>query len=228
MQPVLQVARTTELSLAQHKVLRNTYFMLALTMVPTIIGAGIGVSMKFAFLAGSPIIASLLFLAGAFGFFFAIEKTKNSSLGVVLLLAFTFFMGLWLSQILQVALSFRNGGQLIGLAAGGTAAVFFTLAGVATVTRKDFSFLGKFLTVGLILVIIAMLANLFFQVPAVALTLSTLAVLLFSGFILYDVSRIIHGGETNYVSATLALYLDIYNLFVSLLHLIMAFSGERD
>jgi modulator of FtsH protease len=228
MQPVLQIPRTAELSLDQHKVLRNTYFMLALTMVPTLIGAGIGVSMKLAFLAGSPIIASLLFLAGAFGFFFAIEKTKNSGLGVVLLLAFTFFMGLWLSQILQVALSFSNGGQLISLAAGGTAAVFFALAGVATVTRKDFSFMGKFLTVGLILVIVAMLANLFFQVPAVALTLSTIAVLLFSGFILYDVSRIIHGGETNYVSATLALYLDIYNLFVSLLHLIMAFSGERE
>jgi modulator of FtsH protease len=228
MQPVLQIPRTAELSLEQQKVLRNTYFMLALTMVPTIIGAGVGVSMKLAFLTGSPIIASLLFLAGAFGFLFAIEKTKNSGLGVVLLLAFTFFMGLWLSQILQVALGFRNGGQMIGLAAGGTAAVFFALAGVATVTRKDFSFMGKFLMVGLILVIVAMLANLFFQVPAVALTLSTIAVLLFSGFILYDVSRIIHGGETNYVSATLALYLDIYNLFVSLLHLIMAFSGERE
>jgi modulator of FtsH protease len=228
MQPVLPVTRSAPLSLAQHKVLRNTYLMLALSLVPTVVGAAVGISMKLNFLAGSPILASLLFLAGAFGFFFAIEKTKDSGLGVTLLLAFTFFMGLWLSQILQVALSFRNGAELIGLAAGGSAAVFFGLAAVATVTRKDFSFMGKFLTAGLILIIIAMLANLFFQVPAAALTISALAVLLFSGFILYDMSRIIHGGETNYVSATLALYLNIYNLFVSLLHLLLAFSGERE
>lgn len=221
-------AQSTQIALGQHRVLRNTYLLLALSMVPTMVGALIGVNLQLAFMATNPIISSLLFLAGAFGFFYAIERTKNSGLGVLLLLAFTFFMGLWLSQILQVALSFRNGAQIIGLAAGGTAVIFFTLAGIATVTRKDFSFMSRFLTVGAVLFLIAIVANLFFQVPAVSLTISAIAILLFSGFILYDVSRVIHGGETNYVSATLALYLNIYNLFASLLHLLLAFTGERE
>lgn len=221
-------AQSTQIALGQHGVLRNTYLLLALSMVPTMIGALIGINLQLAFMATNPIMAGVLFLAGAFGFFYAIERTKNSGLGVLLLLAFTFFMGLWLSQILQVALSFRNGAQIIGLAAGGTAVIFFTLAGIATVTRKDFSFMGRFLVVGAVLFLIAIVANLFFQVPTVSLTISAIAILLFAGFILYDVSRIIHGGETNYVSATLALYLNIYNLFASLLHLLLAFTGERE
>ncbi|MBA2351086.1 MAG: Bax inhibitor-1/YccA family protein [Burkholderiales bacterium] len=224
----IPAAQSSQVAVAQHKVLRNTYMLLALSMVPTMIGAMIGINMQVSFMATNPIMGGLLFLAGAFGFFYAIEKTKNSGLGVALLLAFTFFMGLWLSQILQVALSFGNGGQIIGLAAGGTAAIFFTLAGIATVTRRDFSFMGNFLTIGAVLFLIAIVANLFFQVPAVSLTISAVAVLLFSGFILYDVSRIIHGGETNYISATLGLYLSIYNLFVSLLHLLLAFTGQRE
>jgi modulator of FtsH protease len=137
-------------------------------------------------------------------------------------------MGLMLGPILQVALHLRNGAQLIGLAAGGTGLIFLTLAGIATTTKKDFSFMGNFLMVGIILLIVASLANLFFQVPAVALALSGVAVLLFSGFILYDVSRIVTGGETNYIMATLAIYLDIYNLFVNLLQILMALLGERD
>lgn len=213
---------------AQNRVLRNTYLMLALTMVPTVIGALVGVQLQFSFFAGSPVISFLLFLGIAFGFFWGIEKTKNSGMGVVLLLGFTFFMGLMLSRILQVALGFSNGASMIAMAAGGTGAIFFTMAGIATVSKRDFSSMGKFLFIGLVVLLLAALANAFFQIPALALTVSAVAVMLFSAYILYDISRIVNGGETNYITATLAVYLNIYNVFVSLLHLIMAFTGERD
>lgn len=230
MQPQFQMTgqATGALSLQQNRVLRNTYMLLALSMVPTVLGALVGIQLKFSFFAGSPLISFLLFMGIAFGFMWGIERTKDSGLGVALLLGFTFFMGLMLSRILQVALGFANGGSLIALAAGGTGAIFFTLAGVATVTKKDFSFLGKFLFIGLVVVLLAALANIFFQIPALSLTISAVAVLLFSAYILYDIGRIVTGGETNYVSATLAIYLDIYNVFVSLLNLVMAFGGERD
>ena len=219
---------TQERVLQQNRVLRNTYLLLALSMLPTIAGAILGVRMGFSFFAGSPMVSFLVFLGVAFGFMWGIERTKDSGLGVVLLLAFTFFMGLMLSRILQVALGFSNGASLIATAAGGTGAIFFTLAGFATVTKKDFSFMGKFLFIGLVVVLLAAVANIFFQIPALSLTISAVAVLLFSGFILFDISRIVNGGETNYVSATLSVYLNIYNLFVHLLHLLMAFSGDRE
>jgi modulator of FtsH protease len=219
---------TQAVSLQQNKVLRNTYMLLALTMIPTVVGALVGVQMRFSFFAGSPLISFLLFMGIAFGFMWGIERTKNSGMGVVLLLGFTFFMGLMLSRILQVALGFSNGGSLIAMAAGGTGAIFFTLAGIATVTKKDFSFLGKFLFIGMVVVLLAALANVFFQIPALSLTISAVAVLIFSAYILYDISRIVNGGEDNYISATLMVYLDIYNVFVSLLNLLMAFGGERD
>jgi modulator of FtsH protease len=146
----------------------------------------------------------------------------------VALLGFTFVAGVFLGPILQVALHFKNGAQLVGMAAGGTGIIFLSLATLATVTKKDYNFMGKFLFIGLIMLIVASFANLFFQVPALALTISAIAVMIFSAFILFDVSRIVHGGETNYVMATLSLYLDIYNLFINLLQLLMAFSGERD
>ena len=230
MQPQFQMTgqATQELALQQNRVLRNTYLLLALSMLPTIAGAFLGVRMGFSFFAGSPLISFLLFLGIAFGFMWGIERTKNSGMGVVLLLGFTFFMGLMLSRILQMALGFSNGASLIATAAGGTGAIFFTLAGIATVTKKDFSYLGKFLFVGLVVVLLAMVANIFFQIPALSLTISAVAVLIFSGYILYDISRIVTGGEVNYISATLAVYLDIYNLFVHLLHLLMAFTGDRD
>lgn len=215
-------------ALQQNRVLRNTYMLLALSMVPTVLGALLGIQLQFAFMAGSPLMSFILFMAIAFGFFWGIEKTKDSAMGVVLLLGFTFFMGLMLSRILQVALGFSNGGTLIAMAAGGTGAIFFTLATVATVTKRDFSGIGKFLFVGIVVLLLAMVANIFFQIPALALTISVVAVLLFSAYILYDISRIVNGGETNYISATLAVYLDVYNVFVSLLNLLMAFSGERD
>lgn len=213
---------------AQNRVLRNTYALLAVSMVPTVLGALVGIQLNFSFLAGSPFMAFMLFLGIAWGFMYGIERTKNSGMGVALLLAFTFFMGLMLSRILQVALGFANGGTLIAMAAGGTGAIFFALAGVASTSKRDFSNLGKFLFAGVILLLVASVANIFFQVPALALAISAIAVVIFSAYILYDINRIVQGGEDNYITATLAVYLDIYNVFVSLLQLLMAFTGDRD
>ena len=220
--------QTQVLSQSANRVLRNTYMLLALTMVPTVAGALLGVQMQFSFLAGSPFIAFMLFLGISFAFFWGIERNKNSGLGVALLLGFTFFMGLMLSRVLQVALGFSNGGSMIAMAAGGTGAIFVTMAGIASVSKRDFTNMGKFLTVGLVVVLLAMVANIFLQMPVLHLVISAAVVLLFSGYILYDISNIVQGGETNYVSATLAVYLDVYNVFVSLLNLIMAFGGDRD
>jgi len=213
---------------AQNKVLRNTYMMLALTMIPTVIGAFIGMSVNFSFMAQHPIVFSLLMFGVMMGMLFAVSALRNSVWGIVALLGFTFVAGVFLGPILQVALHLRNGAQLIGMAAGGTGLIFFSLATLATVTKKDFSFMGKFLFIGVILLIVASLANMFFQVPALSLTISAIAVLIFSAYILFDISQIIHGGETNYVMATLTLFLDIYNIFINLLSLLMAFSGEKD
>jgi modulator of FtsH protease len=213
---------------SQNKVLRNTYMMLALTMVPTVIGAFLGMSTNFSFMAHHPIVFSLMMFGAMMGLMFGVTAMRNSIWGVVLLLAFTFVAGFFLGPILQIALHLKNGAQLVGMAAGGTGIIFFSLATIATVSKRDFSFMGKFLFIGLILLIVASLANLFFQVPAMSLTISVIAVLIFSAYILYDVSRIVHGGETNYVMATLGLFLNIYNLFINLLSLLMAFSGERN
>lgn len=230
MQSDYQIANTAGSTLATgaRKVLRNTYMLLGITMIPTVIGAMVGMTMNFAWAAQHPVMFALGSLAAMFGLFFGIQANRNSALGVVLLLVLTGLMGVLLGPILQVALQLKNGAQLVGLAAGGTGIIFLTLAGIATTTKKDFSFMGNFLMVGLILLIVAMFANMFFQIPALALAMSGVAVLLFSGFILYDVSRVVNGGETNYVMATLAIYLDIYNLFVNLLQLLMALLGERE
>ena len=221
-------SQTSGLALQQNRVLRNTYMLLALSMVPTIAGALVGVQMRFSFMAGSPFIGFILFLGIAWGFMYGIERNKNSGLGVALLLGFTFFMGLMLSRILQVALGFSNGSSMIAMAAAGTGAVFFTMASIASVSKRDFSSIGKFLLVGMIVILLASLANIFFQLPALSLAISAVAVMIFSAYIMYDISRIVQGGETNYVSATLAVYLDVYNVFVSLLNIIMALTGERD
>ena len=230
MNTYIRIAAQTSLdsALQQNRVLRNTYMLLGLSMVPTVIGALLGIRMGFSFFAGSPLISFLVFFGVAMAFMWGIEKNKDSGLGVALLLAFTFFMGLMLSRILQVALGFSNGGSMIALAAGGTGAIFFTMATVATVSKRDFSGMGKFLFIGLIVILLAAVANIFFQIPALSLTIAAVALVIFSAYILYDISRIIQGGETNYVTATLAVYLDIYNVFVSLLRLIMALTGERD
>lgn len=214
---------------AQHRVLRNTYWLLALTMIPTVIGAMAGTSVSFGLIFKTyPIMAPLGMFFIMLGLLFGVSAARNSVWGVVLMFVFTFVAGFFLGPILQHAFSLRNGGQLVALAGGMTGAILFTMAGIATVTKKDFSFLGKFLFIGLILLVLASLANLFFQIPALQLTLSAVSVLIFSAYILYDVSNIIHGGESNYVMATVKLYLNIYNIFVSLLNLLMAFSGQRD
>lgn len=212
----------------QNKVLRNTYMLLGASMIPTVIGAFIGLSLNLSFMAASPIISSLLMFAVMMGLLFVVSKLRNSVWGIAALLGFTFVAGVFLGPILQVALHLKNGTELIGMAAGGTGLIFFSLATLATVTKKDFSFMGKFLFIGLIVILVASLANMFFQIPVLSLTISGVAVLLFSAYILYDISQIIHGGETNYIMATLSLYLDIYNIFVNLLNILMALSGERD
>ena len=226
----LPLRRTGEIVVQdQNRVLRNTYWLLALSMLPTIAGAWAGMQFNFIRLfAAAPIMTPLLMFAVMLGGLFVVTRLRNSAWGVPALFGFTFIAGAMLTPILTVAGQFKNGGQLVGLAGGMTAAIFFAMAGIATVTKRDFSFMGKFIFVGLILLIVASLANLFFAVPAVSLTISAIAVLIFSLYILYDVSSIVHGGETSYISATLRLFLDVYNIFISLLNLLMAFSGQRD
>ena len=210
--------------LVQHNVLRNTYWLLALSMVPTIFGAVLGVSLHLPMGGG---LMALLFLAIAFGFIWGIERNKDSGVGVALLLGFTFFMGLWLTPLLSRILGFSNGGFLIMTAFGGTAAVFATLATVATVSKRDFSGLATWLFAGVIVLLLASVANIFLGIPALAIVISVIAIAIFSAYILFDVQQIINGGETNYIRATLNIYLDIYNIFVNLLQLLMALSGDR-
>jgi FtsH-binding integral membrane protein len=218
----------SSLALSQNRVLRNTYLLLALSMVPTIIGAWLGVQMKFSFFAGSPVIGFFAFLAIAFGFFYGIEKTKNSAMGVALLLGFTFFMGLMLSRLLTFVLGLGNGAQLIGLAFGGTAIVFTAMASLATTIKRDLTGMGKFLFVGVIMLIVAAFANIFLQIPGLMIAISLIAIGIFSAFMLYDINRIVTGGETNYVTATLAIYLDVYNVFTNLLALLGITGGSSD
>ena len=212
----------------RNRVLRNTYMLLALSMIPTVLGAWIGVRTGFSFFAGSPFIGMLVFFGVAFGFFFAIEKFKNSGIGVALLLAFTFFMGLMLSRLVGHVLGMSNGASLVMTAFGGTAGIFAVMATVATVSKRDFSGLGKWLFVGFLVILVAAIANIWLQMPALTLTISTLAVLIFSAFILVDLQRVVNGGETNYVSATLAIYLNVYNVFTNLLAILGIVGGDRD
>jgi modulator of FtsH protease len=211
----------------RQRVLRNTYWLLALSLVPTVLGAWIGVTTGFMRTLGFG-MSTLVFFAGAFGLMFVIEKTKNSSMGVVALLGFTFFMGLMLSRLVAQVLGYRNGASLVMTAFGGTAAVFFAMASLATVIKRDLSGMGKFLFVGAIILMVAGIANIFLQSSALMLTVLVLMLGVFSAFMLYDIKRVIDGGETNYISATLAIYLDIYNVFQSLLSLLGIFGGERD
>lgn len=218
----------TVLSGTQHTVLRNTYWLLALSLVPTTIGAVLGLNLNFGFLRSNPILATFGMLAVFYGWIYAIERNRDSGLGVGLLLGFTLFMGVILGPLLQVALKLSNGGQLVMLAAGGTAATFFGLATVATTTKRDFSFLGNFLMVGVIVVMLAVLANIFLASPMLHLVVCGAFVLLSSALILFHLNAVVRGGETNYISATLSIYIAIYNLFSSLLQLLMAFGGQRD
>jgi modulator of FtsH protease len=221
--------RAGDLSTAsRNRVLRNTYALLALSMVPTVLGAWIGVATGFSFMAGSPLMGFVLFLAIAFGFFFAIDKFKNSVIGVGLLLGFTFFMGLMLSRLIGNILGLANGAQLIMTAFGGTAVIFGAMATVATVSKRDFTGMGKFLFVGMLVILLAALANIWLQLPALMVTISVLAIGIFSAFILVDLQRVVQGGETNYVTATLGVYLSVYNVFANLLALLGIFGGDRE
>jgi modulator of FtsH protease len=209
----------------RNRVLRNTYWLLALSMVPTVLGAWIGVSTGLSS-AMSPGIGLVVFLVGAFGFMFAIERTKNSAAGVPVLLAFTFFMGLMMSRLVGVVLGLGNGASLIMTAFAGTAAIFATMASLSSIIKRDLSAMGKWLMIGAVMVLVAMIANFFIQSSALMITLSVLVIGIFSAFILHDLKRVQDGLETNYITATLGVYLSIYNVFQALLSLLGIFGGE--
>lgn len=209
------------------KVLRNTYLLLAVTMVPTIIGAFIGMATA-SVITASPMISTIVMLVAVIGLQYGIAANRNSGVGVALLLLMTGLLGWWLGPILNFVLSMRNGMQLVGYAAAGTGIIFFAMGAIATTTKRDFSFMGKFLFVGMIALLVAMLANMFLQIPALALTISTLVIVVFSLFLLYDLNRIVRGGETNYVIATTSVYMSLFNIFANLLSLLGILGGERD
>jgi modulator of FtsH protease len=229
MQPELQTTNTGYGGIAiapeSQKVLRNTYLLLALTMVPTVIGAVIGMQTAW-IIQSSPFISFVVMLAALIGLQFGIAAYRNSVVGIGLLLLMTGLMGWFIGPLLNHALAVGNGAQLVGYAAGGTGAVFFGMAMIATVTKRDFSFMGKFLFVGMIALLVAMVANMFLQIPALALTISSLVIVVFSLFLLHDLSRIVTGGETNYVMATTGVYISLLNIFTSLLQILTG--GGRD
>ena len=211
----------------RHKVLRNTYWLLALSMLPTVLGAWIGVATGITqSLSGG--LGLIVFMGGAFGFMYAIEKTKNSAAGVPVLLAFTFFMGLMLSRLIGMVLGFKNGTDLIMTAFAGTAGVFFVMASLASVIKRDLSGMGKWLFVGAMVLMVGAIINVFVGSSVGMMAISVAAIGIFSAYMLYDLKQILDGGETNYISATLALYLDIFNVFQSLLALLGIMGGERD
>lgn len=211
----------------RHKVLRNTYWLLTLSLLPTILGAWVGVASGIT-MALSGGLGLVVFLGGAFGFMYAIEKTKNSAAGVPVLLGFTFFMGLMLSRMIGMILGFSNGTQLIMIAMGGTAGVFFVMATLASVIKRDISGMGKWLFVGAVVVMVGSVINIFVGSSAGMMAISVAVIAIFSAYMLYDLKQILDGGETNYITATLALYLDLFNVFQALLALLGIFGGERD
>jgi modulator of FtsH protease len=227
--PGASVTTTQE---TRNRVLRNTYWLLALSMIPTVAGAWLGLQMGLGVPAPGQTHASagplMLLFVGSLGLLFAIQRFRNSSIGVGLLLAFTFLEGMLLSIMLGFVLAFSNGVELISLAFGGTAITFAAMATIGTVSKRDFSAMGRFLFIGLIVIVLASVANIFLHIPALMLTISVLAIAIFSAFLVYDVQRVVNGGETNYVSATLAIYLDLVNIFSNLLMLLGIFGGNRD
>ncbi len=223
------LGRSESQVLAMNKVLRNTYALLGMTMIPTVVGAWAGINTNFSWMmATSPWMLFIGVMAAVYGMSWLVAKNANNAAGVWLLFAFTFVLGFLLGPILQHALHLSNGAQLIGLAAGGTAISFLTLAGIASNTKRDFSFMGKFLTIGMVLVIVAILANFFFKIPALSLTISAVVVMLMAGFILYEINQIVRGGQTNYIIATMSIYISLHNMFSHLLSLLMSFMGSDD
>ncbi len=216
----------TALSAERNQVLRNTYWLLALSMVPTVLGAWAGVATGFS-AALSPGLGLVLFLGGAFGFMFAIEKTKHSAAGVPVLLAFTFFMGLMLSRLVGNVLGLANGAELIMTAFAGTGAVFLGMASLSSVIKRDLSAMGKWLFVGALLILVAGIANVFLQSGALMITIAVLTVGIFTAFILHDLKRVRDGLETNYITATLGVYLSLFNVFQALL-MLLGIGGGRE
>ena len=206
------------------KVLRNTYLLLAATMIPTIVGTVIGVQLAPVMMA-NPIVTFVVMLASVIGLQFGIIANRNSPIGIALLFLLTFLMGAFLGPLLNIAIGMRNGMELVGYAAAGTGVIFFGMGAIATTTKRDFGFLGKFLFVGMIALLIAMVANIFLQIPALALTISTLVIVVFSMYLLFDLNRIVRGGETNYLLATTGVYISLLNIFSSLLQLLMMLGG---
>ena len=223
-QPTFDLAGGAQM--VRHRVLRNTYWLLALSMIPTVLGAFVGVQMQLPALGG--FMGMIIFMGIAFGFIYAIEKTKDSAIGIAVLLGFTFFMGLMLTPILTRTLGYSNGPQLIMTAFGGTATILAVMATVATVSKRDFSAMGKWLFAGVIVLLLASVANIFLGMSALSIVISVMAIAIFSAFILYDVQRIVNGGETNYITATLSIYLSVYNIFANLLALLGIGGGSRD
>jgi len=211
----------------RNKVLRNTYWLLALTLVPTVLGAWLGVSTGLGQLFSGG-LGLVFFLAGTFGFIYAIEKTKDSAKGIAVLFGFTFFMGLMLSRMIAMVLGFKNGTELVMTAFGGTAGVFFLMASLATFIKRDISGMSKWLFVGAIVLMVGSIINIFVGSSIGMMVISMMAIGIFSAYMLYDIKQIIDGGETNYISATLALYLDLINIFQSILALLGIMGGERD
>ncbi len=210
----------------RNRVLRNTYWLLALSLVPTVLGAWLGVSTGITkSLSGG--LGLIVFLGGAFGFIYAIEKTKNSAAGVPVLLAFTFFMGLMLSRLVGMVLGFKNGTEIVMTAFGGTAGVFFVMASLSSVIKRSLEGMGKWLFVGAVVLMVGSIINVFVGSSAGMMVISVLAIGIFSAFMLYDLKRIVDGGETNYISATVSLYLSIVNVFRALLAL-LGLGGERE
>jgi modulator of FtsH protease len=229
MQPELQTTNTGYAGVAlapdAQKVLRNTYLLLALTMVPTVAGAWLGMATA-SIITGSPILSFFVMLGAIIGLQFGIAHYRNSVIGIGLLLLMTGLLGWFIGPLLNHALAMKNGAELVGYAAAGTGGVFFGMATIATVTKRDFSFMGKFLFAGMLALLAAIVANMFLQIPALSLAISSLVIVVFSLYLLHDISRIVTGGETNYVMATTGVYISLLNIFTSLLQLLMG--GGRD
>ena len=207
--------------LTTNKVIRNTYTLLSMTLLFSALTAGVSMALNL------PHPGLLLTLGGYFGLLFATTRFRSSSLGLVFVFALTGFMGYTLGPILNAYLALPNGGQVVMTAMGGTGAIFLGLSGYALTTRKDFSFMGGFLMVGILVAFMAGLGAIFFEMPGLSLAVSSMFVLLMAGLILFETSNIIHGGETNYIMATVTLYVSIFNLFTSLLHLLGFMNGEE-
>ena len=214
------VTRSQPGVLATNKVIRNTYILLSMTLLFSALTAGLSVVLNL------PHPGMLLTLVGYFGLLFLTSKFRNSGLGLVFVFALTGFMGLTLGPIISLYLHLPNGSQLVMTALGATGVIFLSLSGYALTSRKDFSFMGAFLMVGILVAFLAGLASVFFTMPGLSLAVAAMFVLLMSGLILFETSQLVHGGETNYIMATVSLYVSIYNLFLSLLQLLGAFSGD--